>query len=267
MIGTACCPSGDGRWPSGKRTKEVTDAFVDAGGILTSITDHDLKVLSALRDLRAHPPAGLREWLLQRRPASCLDLFRQVLGDRCGAATAGDHDVAPLPGITASPAATGGDETVAIHDEAPPAGWIQLGHTTDDEAPFTLSLESLRRHTVIFAGSGSGKTVLIRRLIEECARQGVSAIVLDPNNDLARLGDAWPQPPTGWLPGDDERARDYHEHTEVVIWTPRIQRRTSADLPTPTRLRPSPRLTRRVRSSNPFRRRGPVAKGRCRRDD
>ena len=36
------------------------------------------------------------------------------------------------------------------------------------------------------AGSGSGKTVLVRRLIEECALQGVSAIVLDPNNDLLR---------------------------------------------------------------------------------
>ena len=55
-------------------------------------------------------------------------------------------------------------------------------------------LESLRKHAVIFAGSGSGKTVLIRRLIEECALNGVSAIVLDPNNDLARLGDTWPEP-------------------------------------------------------------------------
>ncbi|MDM4784641.1 AAA family ATPase, partial [Micromonospora sp. b486] len=50
----------------------------------------------------------------------------------------------------------------------------------------------------MFAGSGSGKTVLIRRLIEECALRGVSAIVLDPNNDLARLGEAWPEPPPGW---------------------------------------------------------------------
>ena len=58
----------------------------------------------------------------------------------------------------------------------------------------------------IFAGSGSGKTVLIRRLVEECALQGVSAIVLDPNNDLARLGDPWPEPPAGWGRGDAERA-------------------------------------------------------------
>ncbi|HEV7713260.1 MAG TPA: AAA family ATPase, partial [Asanoa sp.] len=58
--------------------------------------------------------------------------------------------------------------------------------------------------------------------VEECARQGVSAIVLDPNNDLARLGDAWPEPPAGWGPGDAERARDYLEHTDVVVWTPGV---------------------------------------------
>ncbi|MEU8283741.1 DUF87 domain-containing protein [Micromonospora sp. NPDC048905] len=99
---------------------------------------------------------------------------------------------------------------------------IGLGRTVDGGRPFTVSLESLRRHTVVFAGSGSGKTVLIRRLVEECAREGVSAIVLDPNNDLARLGDAWPTPPSGWGTGDAERATDYLAHTEVVVWTPRV---------------------------------------------
>ena len=72
-------------------------------------------------------------------------------------------------------------------------------------AQVSVPLEALRKHTAIFAGTGSGKTVLIRRLVEECALQGVSAIVLDPNNDLARLGDPWPQPPHGWQEGDDGR--------------------------------------------------------------
>jgi hypothetical protein len=48
----------------------------------------------------------------------------------------------------------------------------------------------------------------------------VSAIVLDPNNDLARLGDAWPQPPAGWRPGDADAAAEYLANTEVVVWTP-----------------------------------------------
>jgi DNA helicase HerA-like ATPase len=84
-----------------------------------------------------------------------------------------------------------------------------------------LALEALRKHTAIFAGSGSGKTVLIRRLVEECARQGVSSIVLDPNNDLARLGDAWPAPPLAWDGADAAKAQDYLANTDVVVWTPR----------------------------------------------
>jgi hypothetical protein len=88
-------------------------------------------------------------------------------------------------------------------------------------AQVSVRLEALRKHTAIFAGTGSGKTVLIRRLVEECALQGVSAIVLDPNNDLARLGDPWPQAPRGWQDGDERKAAEYLAGTEVVIWTPR----------------------------------------------
>lgn len=97
---------------------------------------------------------------------------------------------------------------------------VVLGTVAGRPDPVRIDLESLRRHTVIFAGSGSGKTVLIRRLVEECALRGVSAIVLDPNNDLARLGEAWPAPPNGWGPDDADLAATYLSETDVVIWTP-----------------------------------------------
>ncbi len=99
---------------------------------------------------------------------------------------------------------------------------VLIGIAEGTDRPVTMPLEDLRRHTVIFAGSGSGKTVLIRRLVEECALKGVSAVVLDPNNDLARLGLAWPEPPEGWLDGDAKRAASYLRDTEVVVWTPRL---------------------------------------------
>ncbi|HEV2638093.1 MAG TPA: DUF87 domain-containing protein [Actinocrinis sp.] len=102
------------------------------------------------------------------------------------------------------------------------AAAVPLGVPVDGGDPFTVDLEALRKHTVIFAGSGSGKTVLIRRLVEECALQGVSAIVLDPNNDLGRLGEPWPQPPAGWSGGDRAKAEEYLANTDVVVWTPRI---------------------------------------------
>ncbi|ETK31500.1 ATP-binding protein [Microbispora sp. ATCC PTA-5024] len=106
---------------------------------------------------------------------------------------------------------------MAVEDEAP---FVTIGATIADGEPVRVRLEALRRHTAIFAGSGSGKTVLIRRLIEECALQGVSTIALDPNNDLARLGEAWPEPPDRWGPGDAARADDYLAGTDVVVWTP-----------------------------------------------
>ncbi|MEV4297597.1 helicase HerA domain-containing protein [Microbispora rosea] len=106
-------------------------------------------------------------------------------------------------------------------DEGPEAPNLTIGAATSDGRPVRIQLETLRKHVAIFAGSGSGKTVLIRRLVEECALQGVSAIVLDANNDLARLGDRWPEPPAEWGEGDAARADDYLANTDVVIWTPR----------------------------------------------
>ncbi|WP_433612708.1 ATP-binding protein [Dactylosporangium sp. CA-139114] len=193
-----------GEWPTGARTKETIDKFIAAGGIWHRIDDADLKVFDALRRMQAVPNALFGEWLVSRRPASRTELF---------AALFGEHQPASPPSIPAVPQ----------QQEPPPDGrTIRLGKVIEDEAPFVVDLESLRRHTVVFAGSGSGKTVLIRRLVEECARQGVSSIVLDPNNDLARLGDPWPEPPAGWGPGDEERARDYLEHTDVTVWTPAV---------------------------------------------
>ena len=98
---------------------------------------------------------------------------------------------------------------------------MPLGVDDTSGDPLSVDLLALRKHTAIFAGSGSGKTVLIRRLVEECALRGVSSIVLDPNNDLARLGLPWTEHPSGWHPDDTALATDYLDNTEVVVWTPR----------------------------------------------
>jgi hypothetical protein len=212
-------------WPNGKRTHEVTTAFEEAGGILRTISEGDLKVFSALRVLREQPSAQLQEWLLARRPASSTELFRSLFGNGAPESRRPDDSTTPASAEPTRPAEVSEELLVVADAEAKQGAHkpaIQLGRVADTQASFEIDLESMRRHSVVFAGSGSGKTVLIRRLVEECARQGVSAIVLDPNNDLARLGDPWPEPPSGWLPGDTERARDYLDHTDVVIWTPRV---------------------------------------------
>ncbi len=151
-----------------------------------------------------------------------------------GAVSSGQPESPELPSEAASSGQPGLLSGAASAAEAQPEpasastavitaeeGNLLVGLVTGTGTPVQVPLKALRKHSVIFAGSGSGKTVLIRRIVEECALQGVSAIVLDPNNDLARLGDAWPEPPSSWRNGDADRAQAYLDGTDVVIWTPR----------------------------------------------
>ncbi|MEU8229183.1 DUF87 domain-containing protein [Actinoplanes sp. NPDC048967] len=195
----------NGPWSQSAKTQEVVRQLERDGGVTLSVDDSDLRVLAALHGLRDENPAQLHAWLVRYRPTEQITLFKEALADAdawTGEATPPQR--APEP-----------DEA-----EVRTSGFT-IGYGVDDDAPAPLSLEALRKHAAIFAASGSGKTVLLRRLVEECALLGVSAIVLDPNNDLARLGDPWPEPPTGWRPGDAERAARYLAGTEVLTWTPR----------------------------------------------
>ena len=188
-------------WPSGPVTERAAAEFAAKGGVLLPVAEADLATFAALGELLAGHQPELNAWLLARRPAHGTELLRRALAD------ADDHPEPERPSAaTTTPA---------------PRPAIRLGLPAAGQPGTTLDLAALRRHLAIFAGSGSGKTVLLRRVIEECALQGVSSIVLDPNNDLARLGDAWPAEPAPWLDGDADRARDYHQGTDVVVWTPR----------------------------------------------
>ncbi|UHC13897.1 ATP-binding protein [Methylobacterium currus] len=129
---------------------------------------------------------------------------------------------------TASPAGDASPRTAppppasrAAPDSVPDA--IPVGRRlTLDAPPVSLPLRLLPRHTAIIAGSGSGKTVLLRRLVEEAALTGIPAIVVDPNNDLSRLGDPWPERPEQFTPEDERKAAWYAERVEVVVWTPGV---------------------------------------------
>jgi hypothetical protein len=203
------------QWPTGPRTQEILKDFRELGGTDVVVTAEDLKTFAALRCMIKSDSQGLDGWLAERQPAHRTELFGKVLGD-VRADTVADDAV----GVDA----TAAELSVADEPGTRPAAAIRIGTTFIGQVPVYVDLASLRRHVAVFAGSGSGKTVLLRRVIEECALHGVSAIVLDPNNDMARLGDSWPEPPETWADGDAERARRYLEETDVVVWTPRRQR-------------------------------------------
>ncbi|MEV4472645.1 DUF87 domain-containing protein [Nonomuraea sp. NPDC049504] len=216
-------------WSKGAATQAAIAAFERAGGRTLSWTGDDLRVLAALKALLSENPPDLRAWLTSRHPTKTIPFLTEAL--------TGPWTVPPAPSQT-TPSQTTPSQTASQDPEAGPAvasepGPVRarpgggggapslcVGRRISDGVAVSVGLEALRKHVTIFAGSGSGKTVLIRRLVEECALRGVSAIVIDPNNDLARLGDPWPEEPPGWEAGDRERAREYLENTDVVVWTP-----------------------------------------------
>jgi hypothetical protein len=238
-------------WSRGAVTQAELKSFHAAGGKDFGVDTRDLRTLLALRAMLAEDSPSLHAWLLARQPASGVEIFRRAMGDDGDGAILDRPDGQSRGGTSIRPGASepdrepdsrssgrqrraptsraagaGGPQNVG---QAPATGaqtseghdLLTIGTTVDGGIDVTVELEALRKHTAIFAGSGSGKTVLIRRIVEECALKGVSAIVLDPNNDLARLGDSWPDPPTAWGPGDQEKAARYLADTDVVIWTPR----------------------------------------------
>ena len=194
-------------WSKGKETQKALAALAGAGGLVLPVDHEDLATFAALRQMREEAHPAWSAWLADRKPATNTRLLGAAL------ANALDERSEPPP-----------DPVEQSPMPSAPLAWVHpltLGSGLDDSRPAVVELESLRRHTAIFAGSGSGKTVLIRRLVEECALQGVSSIVLDPNNDLARLGDAWPEEPAGWGREDVVRSKRYLDGTDVVVWTPR----------------------------------------------
>ncbi|HEX4830813.1 MAG TPA: DUF87 domain-containing protein [Trebonia sp.] len=211
-------------WPGGKKTEAQRADFTARGGLALPATVGDLKTFTALRGLLAERDPDLNAWLADRQPAHKTELLSLALGDIVPPGAPAAPETEGLPGqapsshpdITGPGASPAGAASVVMSPDAFPVGARMPGGT-----PVSVDLAALSKHVVLFAGTGSGKTVLLRRIIEECALRGVSAIVLDPNNDLARLGDAWPDPPPAWSAADARRAAEYLATTDVMVWTPR----------------------------------------------
>lgn len=232
--------------PGGPRSRQLFDAFEKAGGTLINPSDEDLRTFVALRQLRESAIAeGKQEafeaWLKADTPLLATEFFKQA-----GLSPIPVEPTAPgrtmpdsLPPATPPlgpdvPSEQGSELTRPDPKPKPPTpptppsalvdpSSIPVGRRmTPEDEPVSLPVKLLPRHTAIIAGSGSGKTVLLRRLVEEAALAGIPAIVIDPNNDLSRLGDSWPERPAAFTAEDDAKARLYRDKVEVVVWTPGI---------------------------------------------
>src|SRR6266536_429209 len=208
--------------PGGPKTKALVDQFFKAGGKVIAPTDDDLRAFVALRAMFQRDLPGFDTWLRARKPLFDVQLFKAA-------------GLCPPPFLLSAPSPKPGEgpsapklefgQKTATHitEQIPaPAAprLIPIGRRFDRDDLVTLTADLLPRHVAILAGSGSGKTVLLRRLVEEAALIGIPSIVLDINNDLSRLGDPWPTRPVGFSDEDLAKASTYHRAADVVIWTP-----------------------------------------------
>ena len=206
--------------PSGKKTEALVAQFKAAGGKFVAPTEQDLRVFVALQALTRKDLPEFEEWLANRKPLFETEFFRSV-----GLAPPAFLNKASRSNGNASTEETTFPNNPRLERQAVVSAnrVIPIGHRYDHgKTGDTVFLDAalLPRHVAIFAGSGSGKTVFLRRIVEEAALIGIPAIVLDINNDLSRLGDRWPKMPEGMASEDLARADAYHAHSEVVIWTP-----------------------------------------------
>jgi Helicase HerA, central domain len=237
-----------GPQPSGRKTGELFDAFLAAGGILIDPSNLDLRSFAALRQMRDTALATsefdiFERWLIKRKPLCDTDFFKaaklcppplptseMTAGGRQAAlpetkAAANSTDFRAAPRQTSSlqpaPSPPKQPEPRELERRSSPVS-ISVGTRISDGETVDLSTTLLPRHTAIIAGAGSGKTVLLRRLVEEAAITGIPAIVIDPNNDLSRFGDAWPERPKAFTDLDESKAALYRSTVEVVVWTPGV---------------------------------------------
>jgi len=237
--------------PGGPKTKALVDQFAKAGGKFVAPDDDDLRTFMALRTMVERDLPGLESWL-----RTCKPLFETRLFQQAGlcpppflAPPSGEAGTTPPPPSEAGAAtkqpdkpageSAGHGDDAAIRNDRAPAAERADAKTSDKPAAreipigrryergtqgnvVTLAADLLPRHVAILAGSGSGKTVLLRRIVEEAALLGIPSIVLDINNDLSRLDEPWPDRPESFSDEDAAKSADYHARADVVIWTPGV---------------------------------------------
>jgi hypothetical protein len=229
--------------PRGEKTTLLVDQFKNAGGEFIAPAEGDLRAFVALQAMSKRDIVGFDAWLRHRKPLFETSLFKAAglcpppfppatlppqprkdpnTRNTESGATIRPHSAEDDAAVKTAGAA--GEQIGPATPERPATPRaVPIGRRYERGAlgdAITLPADLLPRHIAILAGSGSGKTVLLRRIVEEAALIDIPSIVLDINNDLARLGDAWPSRPVGFSDEDAAKAAAYRKRADVVIWTP-----------------------------------------------
>ncbi|MDD8027649.1 MAG: ATP-binding protein, partial [Acidobacteriota bacterium] len=212
--------------PQGTKMGILVEGFRGAGGLLVHPEEDELRTLWALHELRREQRTEFLDWLKSVRPASHLPflaaamaMFRAAAGESADGAVKNGSPVPAWPEIRREePSAANGIPEMEAGGER-----LLLGYADSAAGgcePVMISPGSLTKHTVGLGGAGSGKTVLVKRLVEEAAILGIPSIVIDCATDMAGLGDKRPLRPANWTAEEAAQAERYWANAEVQIWTP-----------------------------------------------
>lgn len=105
-----------------------------------------------------------------------------------------------------------------------PSGSLFLGKTVADGAKVILPVQAFKRHFMALGGSGSGKTVACKCVVEEAVRNNIPVLIIDPQGDISSLA----------IKGDVEELtqhgtaievqEDFFSKARVAIFTPASNR-------------------------------------------
>jgi len=238
--------------PGGVKTEALTRDFQQIGGEFHLPSEDEVRKLAALKQMKSDKPAHFSQWLQHRRPATKLRLAEAFCIDQRLKNLVGEsgHDSFDSAGnelkssIATIQVESNGEDSKTPEkpgENNPPLPqkerneqpaehvssgklffgrkMIALGSLGD---PVAIQLPILAKHIMILGGSGSGKSVTLRRIVEEVALEGIPSIVIDCARDMCCFDQNWPSSQTenGWNQGDDQRAERFHQKVEQVVWTP-----------------------------------------------
>jgi hypothetical protein len=96
---------------------------------------------------------------------------------------------------------------------------LLLGRSTTGEE-IKLPLNAMVRHAVCLGSAGSGKTVTCKVLVEEFIRQGIPVIAVDPQGDIASLGQIGDEAEVVVRGTPADVRSSYADKLEIAVWTP-----------------------------------------------
>ncbi len=98
-----------------------------------------------------------------------------------------------------------------------PADKLFIGRDENGE-PFLFAIKDLTRHVFVSGSTGSGKSVLFRKIVEVAAVEGIPSIIVDLQGDLSRV--MLPRDPEEIEEENREHFKRYLKRVEPVVITP-----------------------------------------------